>query len=1169
MASRGRKARRQSTPVSAVPIGPRSLPDSELVRFGSRFFTRVQSLSDYVCEINDALPAHITPVVLVDGRSDTDHPAYVRLIREVLIGWSDSSQSEGQNSDISGSTFEQTLPDNLAEGLTTKAGTFPHKELISRVITSTLNKYPQGFDAQSKNVLCNGFALGRPNGKGSVFRNLDARAPSGAVNILLSPPWRLLINRLGHVVFRHLLSHAALLVSVSPSAASSSTSKRSFLTLMQLCGPLPRRRASGQHAKDDAVQLSLKKNVLYHGSLAVRRGSDHQHIPALNTGLPTGHKLQTLQAGNSADAKQLFLMIFHSTSRKRSRADQVGDGSSDFVLREKKRARGHGWAVSRVASTNAASRDNCATDEHHARSARIPARLQSTLPILETVIARVGKRSFRAILSDACPLAADDNPMRSKKRRTSRELARMSTKPTQVARFVIRSLRQAFPLRVFGSLKNRAVFEGAVHTLLKKRTQNEYFDIKHFFDEKGFCVKDVTWLYRNGKGGDDCGRRVCNPTDHRFRVAHLRKLCVWLVRSFCIPLLSHNFYVSESESSRHRVVYFRREVWASLTDATLDVMMKSDQRQFSLLSTSALAGAMRQRDKVVSELNSSFCPSPVFIYSQIRFLPKSSGARGIQRPRGMLLQSFSESRGVFASKVDRIPTSAVLQKAQVSMKIFYANTLEILWSESRFQRSPLGASIFSSNDIYAKHSSLTRGWQQAGRPRMFVVCMDITRSFDTVPLSSLLKNVLRPLLQRERYVVLRYAIVKRNITNKQPLRRFCHYVCEEPGEEAHFPRLVKNKLRSRHRGALFIDLVSVSVVTRKDLMASLEEVLTNNVVLVPRRVRRRSSTAYAVQSQGLPQGSQLSSILTSLFYGYVERADLPEFLSDRDDSDVEAASSLQLFMRQIDDTLYIGANRDGARRLAERMTRGWDDTHGFVINPTKTRASFDPGVGGITNLRLVPWCGYIFDAHTLEVRGDYDRYVSKECRLRDTLSIVHGEGAMETFYKKASTCFRPKLHAILLDSKINSKRTVALNLYQAALLSALKLSSYAGAVLPKRQCRADPNAPKTFAKIVEAMLDKFRALVGLAVTNVVALQNDCTFPLEQYEVHFLVVQAYLEVIRKHLPHVWYSSLGRKQLEQKQAALRFARHRGRVIDLQAAYQSVLHVKASPALWSLRL
>jgi telomerase reverse transcriptase len=470
---------------------------------------------------------------------------------------------------------------------------------------------------------------------------------------------------------------------------------------------------------------------------------------------------------------------------------------------------------------------------------------------------------------------------------------------------------------------------------------------------------------------------------------------------------------------------------------------------------------------------------------------------------------------------------------------------------------------------------------------MFFVCMDIARSFDTVPLRTLLRRVVPDVLRHEQYVVLRYAVVKRNISNAQLLCRICSYVCEEPGEEAHFPRLVRNKLGARHRGALFIDLASVTVIQRSDLLAALNEVLSNNIVTVPRRVRRRSSTAYAVQCQGLPQGSPLSSIFTSLFYGFVERSDLSDFLDaaakggDRRVTVSPPASQGELdqtppppppprlFMRQIDDTLFASASDEVSRRLAQRMTRGWDDTHGFVINPSKTRSNFDAGVGGKTSMRLIPWCGYIFDTETLEVRGDYDRYVSSDCRIRDTLSIVHGAGAMESFKRKASTCFRPKLHALLLDGNINSKHTILLNIYQATLLSALKLCSYAAALLPRRQAGADPNTPAHFRRIVDAMVDMFQTLVHLAVTSAVATRSGCTFPVGRADVKYLVHRGFRDVLRRRMVHVWFVGAALDALEGRVGSMRFTSARGGVVDLEVACAPVVRPAASTALWSLKL
>lgn len=1133
---------------------------ADVLLFSQRFFPLVQSFSAYVALINSALPPNATPISLVSSELDADHPSYVRLAERVLIGW-----PSGKPSDCDSTASIPSVPDGVAEGLSVRPGLISLDDVIAGVIVRTLKRYPNGYSAQTNNALCCGFALARPGGPGSVFRDLDARASSGAVNALRSPPWRRLLERIGHVAARHLLTHAALLVPVLSKDTASKTG--SSISLIQLCGPMLQREMISKTERSSR-SISLKQDILYHGHIhqtgcdraeALVRGED-QVVPVkrrlLNPGLPSTHPMQNLDPNDAQESSRfLFHSMFPSISAQIRREDQrrkrrrIDAGSEEGPRVVDSTRQGTGlWA---------------------------PPRMRAVLPLLADVVKRASKRSFRCVLADACPLAAESNPSRAKKSRTAKELVKLETRPSQVVSFLVRVLRQVLPLDMFGTVHNRHLFESSIRALVSQRTQFEMFAADNFFAQRGPKLADIPWLHRCGTNG----RKVCNPTDLRFRGDRLKELFGWIFRGLCLPLLRHNFYVSESESSRHRVVFYRREVWTAITDAVFRVMLKSDRRQFDILSRSALASSMRQRGKVIASLGSSFCPFPVFVFADVRFLPKSSGARGIQRPRGKLFKAFhdapeSRSAAAIRSKLSRMSAAQVVDRAKFSMKQFCTNALEVLRSESRARSEILGASVFSNDDIYKRYGQMSAKWRARGRPQMFFACMDIARSFDTIPLGPLFETVIPGILRQERYIVLRYVVVKRNMASSQLISRFRYHVCQEPGEESHFPRLVRNKLGPLNPGALFVDLVSVAVTGKNDLLSALKEVLSNNVVAIPRRVRKRPSTAYAVQCQGLPQGSQLSSILTSLFYGHVERIDLSPFLQDNallpsESLGPHAAEleSLQLFMRQIDDTLYASSDRSKAKQLAQRMTKGWDDEHGYTINPTKTRSNFDAGVGGVTNMRFIPWCGYIVDTKTLEVRGDYDRYVSRDIRMRDTLSIEFGAGAMETFRRKASLCFFPKLHALLLDGNINSRTTIALNLYQAATLSTLKLCSYAWELLPSKANGSDPSTPRSFLAIVEQMVENFGLITRQAVRNSVARHMGCAFPLPDRDVTFLVCRAFHDVISLRLDR-WYVHLTLTTLDQRLGRMRITTGR-HVVDLEERYAPALRPSASPALWNVRL
>lgn len=1097
-----KRKRRRASPPSPAPLSPPSPSPAELCRLASRYFPHVQTVASYISLINASLPPSVPKIILLQP---TDPPAYKALINRLFI-----------------SPPSPVLPPHVAEGLLPHAPPALESILSSAISTALSTQTP--FLATNQNVLAAGFTPSRPGGQPSLLQNLDLRAPSGAVTTLISAPFRRLFGRIGYVAARHVLSSAALLL-FTPDGSG----------VMQLCGalrPPPPPTPPTRH-------IILKRHILYHGPL--QAGATARTAQPLNTGLPPGHVLQSLRPGHDGAPAALGRAIFPAlfAASRRRRAPEVPP--------QKRRRLARGAA------------------EGDRELLRFPRRLKGLAPLLGDVVARCGKRSFRALLSETCPLETCPLGTRSKVRRLScRELSGARTKAGNVAAFLVRAVRQAVPLAVFGSHVNRGLFEDAVHALIRHRSQREVFDVGQLLARRGMRVTDVAWLYRAGADG----KKVCNPTDLKFRQARLAEMVSWLFRGFCLPLLRQNFYVTEAEVSRNRVLYYRREVWSALTDTTLDSMLRSDHHQFSMLSPKSLASARRQRETVVKEMESCFGSAAVFSFSSIRFLPKPSGARGIQRRRAISFRSFMNARLVPKAGAYHAPNASLLSISQAATKYFYANVLEILWSEMRSNASPLGASVFSSTDIYAKYADLASRWRAAGRPRMFFASMDIARSFDTVPLASLLRDVLPPILRKDEYVILRYVVVKRPAVHSPLVYRYRYYACEEMGEESHFSRLLRTKLAARHRGALFIDLCDVTRLKRADVLRALGELFGNNVVHIPRRNRRGSETAYASQCQGLPQGSPLSGILTSLFYGYVEAKDLVQYLPRYGDAGGEVDAPLQLFMRQVDDTIFASAVEGDARRFAERMRKGWDEEHGFVTNPSKTRSNFDPHVGGKTGLRFIPWCGYIIDTLIMEVRNDYDRYVTSGFRIRDTLCIVFGSGAMRSFSAKALTCFKPKLHAILVDASINCRQTIALNLYQAALLAALKLCSYALALFAGGEARAERGTGDFFRRTAFATVGSFCDMVAVAVSSVVASGAGSGFPVKEWDLRYIALRGFYDVILRRMD-VWYAKEAKAAFELAVGNARFAMVGGTVKDLADVFSSAMSVSSNKAMWAIRL
>lgn len=109
------------------------------------------------------------------------------------------------------------------------------------------------------------------------------------------------------------------------------------------------------------------------------------------------------------------------------------------------------------------------------------------------------------------------------------------------------------------------------------------------------------------------------------------------------------------------------------------------------------------------------------------------------------------------------------------------------------------------------------------------------------------------------------------------------------------------------------------------------------------------------QKKGIPQGSFLSTVLCSLFYGQFDR-----------DSGVINFPCDDLVMRYVDDFLIVSPCRDRLERLAGFLQNGFPE-FGIHINKNKTRFSFESAA-------TFTWCGLRIDSNTLDISPDYSNF---------------------------------------------------------------------------------------------------------------------------------------------------------------------------------------------------
>ncbi|KAL9714258.1 Telomerase reverse transcriptase [Leucoagaricus gongylophorus] len=232
------------------------------------------------------------------------------------------------------------------------------------------------------------------------------------------------------------------------------------------------------------------------------------------------------------------------------------------------------------------------------------------------------------------------------------------------------------------------------------------------------------------------------------------------------------------------------------------------------------------------------------------------------------------------------------------------------------------------------------------------------------------------------------------------------------------------ELASTLRHTIFLDQPETLTVTKKSALQLLNCHIMDNIVKI--------GNDYYRQVVGIPQGSVLSSLLCSFFYGDLER----QFGSYTDSPD-------STLFRVIDDYLLVTTNLAKARSFLDMMNQGHPE-YGCFISKDKTMTNFDYDhqIMNVVDQRArhFHWCGYAIDMKDLSISVDYTRYHG--INLSSTLTITRGRKPGLGFVRKMLKLAKTRCHVIYTDPALNRKSVIYLNIYQNFLVAAMKMHCY-------------------------------------------------------------------------------------------------------------------------------
>eukprot|EP01031_Cornospumella_fuschlensis_P030290 gene30290-36601_t len=249
-----------------------------------------------------------------------------------------------------------------------------------------------------------------------------------------------------------------------------------------------------------------------------------------------------------------------------------------------------------------------------------------------------------------------------------------------------------------------------------------------------------------------------------------------------------------------------------------------------------------------------------------------------------------------------------------------------------------------------------------------------------------------------------------------------------------------------------------------------------------------SSSYYYNQVQGIPQGSVLSALLCTFYYGYIEHKVFGRFLpaNNEDELTGESAkcgdrrsmttgdhseegdplgiiSGKSCLLRCIDDYLMISTDPSYVLHFLSSVFTTFAMDYNVHVNMSKVKANFEITLAShpassqvteaypsdkipefaisthsITPLDVIPWCGWLLDCsdshNLLQVRPDFARVMKQ---ASSTSSIPN----MRSLLKSTCNYIRAKSHMLILDGCVlNNLVTIYQNIAAVFTVAAFRMS---------------------------------------------------------------------------------------------------------------------------------
>ena len=437
----------------------------------------------------------------------------------------------------------------------------------------------------------------------------------------------------------------------------------------------------------------------------------------------------------------------------------------------------------------------------------------------------------------------------------------------------------------------------------------------------------------------------------------------------------------------------------------------------------------------------------------------SGQSLGVSRVRFLLKKTYLRPIANMSHKKDGA--------SSINDKLEHLATVLTYWKYKN--KDFVGSTIFSLSEMHSRWKQFCSYYKsKEGKRNFYFVTTDVDNCFDTIDNKVLFELVSKILELHEKYTIYRYMTTTH--------RGWSTYeTTTTPPEE--------KRLENSN-----VSLIRKTVVTTKELVNILKAHLFGNVLVIGKQFYR--------QGQGISQGSKISSLLCSFYYGNMDSSKLRTFWMKPN-----------FLVRFVDNIFFVSPSLTVASTFLNLMLDGVPG-YNCYCKSSKTMVSFKfvhPRYGIIQSFETgqpVSFFGIAINRETLSVSPDFSNFSG--LNTEDTLSTKLAKNCGENLARMLLSNLQPKSYSMVFDADLNSKTIIERNISLIFLFIALKFHCFVKR-LPVSQ-RVAKNAP-FFCNLIKSLPQQLKQIIAAKLKKSVTFVK---LPLRK-----LCFEAFLYILEQH------------------------------------------------------